>query len=300
MLSKRVAHVLLATTAISAIASTLEAPVDNDIASAIPEDVAPSAVLVADDECLSADGSCALNALQQKSANLHKALAMKEQDFDKGDKDVALAEGSMPLHVTNNASNSVLLANCEISIALRPGSAIRGNMKAPGGFWVVPEDTVFNCSAGCADCFFISTFVDPGNTLKVRIGYGLDMGSVQPSGGGIMVKTGSETAECSDGDCNADWTKNMTVDTTSGSEVEVAILGTAKEPKESGSTEGGDDMGTEWRGGRGRRVHVGPTYVHVGPVVRRPGYYRPHYHPVARHAVACSMCIPYRCWYRCR
>merc|ERR1712217_1022762 len=58
----RHSHAVLVVTAIAATASTLEAAVDKDAIG----DATPSAALAVDDECLSPDGSCALNALQHK------------------------------------------------------------------------------------------------------------------------------------------------------------------------------------------------------------------------------------------
>lgn len=265
-----VAHALLVATAIATTASTLEALVDKDTTG----DATASAALAADDECLSTDGGCALNALQHRSADVHA----------KG------SEEGIPIHIKNNASNSVLLANCQVSMILKPQGEIRGQML--GGFWVVPEEEVFNCSRGCADCFFVSTFADADGARKVRIGYGIDSEHGQPRGGGLVIKAGTEEVECWDGDCGDDWTKSMTVDTTSGSAVEVVVQGTTEEPTESEKA-----LEASWA----RRVVARPRYVHVGRVYHRPAYYRP-YRPVAPVArgVACAACSALsRCWYLC-
>jgi len=269
---KAIAHAFLVATAVATAAFDKDAIGDGT----------PSAALAADDECLSADGGCALSALQHKSANV-------------------LAKGSeegVPVTMKNNASNSVLLANCQVSMILKPGGEIRGQML--GGFWVIPEDEVFNCSAGCADCFFVSTFTDADNAQKVRIGYGVDSADEaddQPLGGGIVVKAGSETVECWNGACGDDWTKSMTVDTTGGSAVEVTVQGAAAEAAEESEESGLD---ASWRG---RVVVRGPRYVHVGRVYRRPALYHPRRvyrrRAVAR-GVACAVCSPYTaCWYLC-
>jgi len=260
--------------------------------------------LEGDDECVAGSGECGLNALQRRTGKL---------ETDEGDQ--ATTEGTpekpapeeTPFHIANNASNKVVLANCHERYGLKPGEKIETTMLVTGGFWVLPAGADFNCSVGCADCFYIAMEWTETEGASARIGFGLKSQTPRPQGGGIRLSvSGAGTSQCTDESCKPGWTDALPVDLDRPKiRVLVVVEGseTAK-PDANGTVDAA-------RFGRGIGRRVGRGFRR--PIRRRPWRRpifrrRPIYRPIRRHPIhgggggGCGWCNQYghgTCWWLC-
>lgn len=219
-----------------------------------------------------------------------------------------------PFSVLNNASNGVVLANCLERYELGPGEELQMATPIGAGFWVLPNSSDFNCSLGCADCYYVATQWTVAKGEFIQIGFGLpphgeaDGGEepVHPRGGGMeLLIAGAGRARCTDQSCTPGW--NTPVSFNATDLISVIVQGSESAAEEGSGVEATVAAARFRR--IGRPVFRRPVFrrpIYRRPIFRRPIYRRPIYRPIIGHPVytpTCYWCSQFgagTCWWLCR
>lgn len=209
--------------------------------------------------------------------------------------------GGVGINVLNNATDSVVLANCFSNYTIPAGKEVEVTLPVSGGFWLLPEGEVLNCSRGCAGCFYVTA----NSTVEHGASVGIGLGELQDSsegkedgtgagdeeqpvtggGGGLELFAGGKlAANCTDDACFQGWSSAPVAVGSTDSGALLVIQGSPEE-------------GTAGQGGNLRATAVWhPCRWHCRPYRPRPCYRRPCYRPRPR---VCHYCNQFG-WGTCR
>merc|ERR1712232_1306417 len=78
------------------------------------------------------------------------------------------------VNVLNNAARDVTVAaSChKPNYTLRPGEHVRLEVAEADRFWLIGEDTNWDCRSHCNNCFYLMSRFDANHTMEANVGFG--------------------------------------------------------------------------------------------------------------------------------